>query len=127
VKQHLLDDTRASWNFATKQHNAHKRAQAAFFRAGGSTLFPDEVELLGEVRGKSVLHVCCNAGQDSVSLSALGARVTGVDFSDEAIVFAQTLATDCGSTATFLHSALTKGATGPPTVRAMQRAGLREA
>ena len=104
MKQHLLDETRASWNFATKQHNAHKRDQAAFFRAGGSTLFPDELELLGDVRGKSVLHVCCNAGQDSVSLSALGANVTGVDFSDEAIGFGRTLAADCGSTATFIHS-----------------------
>lgn len=99
-----LDETRRSWNFATKEHNAQKKDQAAFLRAGGSTLFPDEVELLGDVRGKTVLHVCCNSGQDTVSLAALGARITGVDFSDEAVAFARELSTNSGVAATFVHS-----------------------
>lgn len=100
----LLDDTRASWNFATKQHNAHKRDQAAFLRDGGSTLFPDELELLGEVKGKRLLHLCCNAGQDSLSLVQLGATVTGVDLSDEAITFATGLSRDSALPATFIRS-----------------------
>lgn len=99
-----LEDTRASWNFATKQHNAHKRDQAAFLRGGGSTLFPDEVELLGDVSGKRLLHLCCNAGQDSLSLVQRGAIVTGVDLSDEAIGFATALSRDAGLPATFLRS-----------------------
>lgn len=99
-----LADTRASWNFATKQHNAHKHDQAAFLRSGGSTLFPDELELLGDVKGKRLLHLCCNAGQDSLSLVRLGAVVTGVDLSDEAIGFATALSKDSGLAATFLRS-----------------------
>ena len=60
-------------------------------RAGGvpcrrrRTLFPEESTLLGPVAGRSVLHLLCNTGQDSLSLAAAGARVTGVDISDEAI------------------------------------------
>lgn len=93
---------RRSWNEATKRHNIHKGDQAAFFRNGGSTLFAEDIELLGDVRGKTVLHLQCNAGQDSLSIaSKLGADVTGVDISDEAINFARQLSADSGIPATF--------------------------
>jgi 2-polyprenyl-3-methyl-5-hydroxy-6-metoxy-1,4-benzoquinol methylase len=88
LRQDLHEANRVSWNEATRAHNAHKRGQAAFLRAGGSTLFPEEVALLGNVRGQRVLHLQCNSGQDSLSLVAQGALVTGVDISDEAIAFA---------------------------------------
>ena len=40
-----------------------------------------------------MLHLQCNAGQDSLSLAAeTRAQVTGVDLSDEAIAFAKALA-----------------------------------
>jgi SAM-dependent methyltransferase len=97
-----LDETRRSWNVATRAHNSHKRDQAAFFKGGGSTLFPEELELLGDVRGKRLLHMQCNAGQDTLSLvTTTGARVTGVDMSDEAIAFARTLSTESGVEARF--------------------------
>lgn len=92
----MHEENRAAWNEATRAHNSHKRDQAAFLRGGGSTLFPEELELLGDVRGKTLLHLQCNAGQDTLSLAALGARVTGVDISDEAIDFARRLAADSG-------------------------------
>lgn len=92
---------RASWNRATEAHNSHKRDQAAFLRAGGGTLYPTELELLGNVRGKALVHLQCNSGQDTLSLARLGAVVTGVDISDTAITFARTLAADTGIAATF--------------------------
>jgi len=98
----LLDETRRSWNLATRAHNRHKRDQAGFLRGGGSTLFPEELELAGELRGKRLLHLLCNSGQDSLSLVARGARVTGVDLSDEAIAFATGLARDAALPATFV-------------------------
>jgi SAM-dependent methyltransferase len=101
VSRDLHEANRASWNAATRAHNSHKRDQAAFLRAGGSTLFPEELELVGELSGRSLLHLCCNAGQDSLSLARLGARVTGVDISDEAIGFAKQLAADTGLHADF--------------------------
>lgn len=100
----LLDETRRSWNLATAAHNRHKRDQAAFLRAGGSTLFPEETELVGELRGQRLLHLLCNSGQDTLSLASLGARVTGVDLSDEAIRFATGLAADADIPASFHRS-----------------------
>lgn len=92
---------RAAWNRITPVHNAHKADQAGFLRRGGSTLFPEELELLGPLDGRDVLHLQCNCGQDTLSLVHHGARVTGVDLSDAAIDFARQLSTDSGLPATF--------------------------
>jgi SAM-dependent methyltransferase len=96
IARDLHEANRRSWNVATRAHNSHKRDQAAFLRGGGSTLFPEELELVGELSGRSLLHLCCNAGQDTLSLARRGARTTGIDISDEAIAFAQKLSSDSG-------------------------------
>ena len=90
------EQNRRSWNAVTPAHNRHKKDQAGFLRGGGSTLFPDELELLGDLRGKRLLHLQCNCGQDSLSLAALGAEVTGVDIADAAIDFAKDLSSASG-------------------------------
>lgn len=102
----LHEQNRRSWNAIMPAHNSHKRDQAGFLRNGGDTLFDDELELLGDIRGKSLLHLQCNCGQDSLSLAQRGATVTGVDISDAAITFAQQLSADSGIPATFLRSDL---------------------
>lgn len=96
-----VERNRRSWNAATRAHNAAKRDQAAFLREGGTTLFDEEVELLGDVRGVRVAHLQCNSGQDSLGLARLGADVTGVDVSDDAIAFARRLSDDTGIAARF--------------------------
>ncbi|MBN3791492.1 class I SAM-dependent methyltransferase [Burkholderia sp. Ac-20353] len=98
---HVHESNRLSWNAATVAHNSHKGDQAGFFRQGGSTLFPEERELLGELAGLTLLHLQCNAGQDTLSLARAGADVTGVDISDEAIAFASKLAADTAIPARF--------------------------
>ncbi len=103
-RRDLHEQNRRSWNEATRAHNSHKGDQARFFRDGGSTLFPEEVELLGDLSGKALVHLQCNAGQDSLSLARLGALVTGVDISDEAIEFARLLSRDSGIAAEFVRA-----------------------
>jgi SAM-dependent methyltransferase len=99
------ETNRRSWNEGTKAHNSHKGDQARFFREGGTTLWDDELRLLGDLQGKSVLHLQCNSGQDSLSMANhLGATVTGVDISDEAIDFAKTLSDASGISAEFVRS-----------------------
>lgn len=98
---HDYEQTKQSWNLATRNHNAHKGDQAARLRGGEELLFPEELELLGDLEGRSLVHLQCNAGQDSLCLARRGARVTGVDFSDEAIAFARQLALDSGIAARF--------------------------
>ena len=105
---HDFDATRQSWNVATRNHNAHKGDQAAFLREGGSTLFPEEIDLLGPIAGRRLVHLQCNSGQDTLSLARRGAVVTGVDFSDEAIQFARALSVGSDIPATFIqHELLT--------------------
>lgn len=100
------DDTRRSWNLATQNHNAHKGDQAARLRGGFEPLFPEELELLGALGGRSLVHLQCNAGQDTLALARKGATCTGVDLSDEAIAFARQLSVDSGIHATFVESEL---------------------
>ena len=96
---------RWSWNEGTKAHNSHKGDQAAFFRRGGNTLFSEETQLLGDVAGKTLLHLQCNSGQDTLSIAHhLGARVSGVDISDEAIRFARQLSRESGIEAEFVRA-----------------------
>jgi len=105
ARKALHEENRLSWNEATKAHNSHKLDQAKFFREGGQKLFPEEIELFGDLAGKSVLHLQCNAGQDTLSIKQLGAaRVLGVDISDEAIGFAQKLSADSGLEGTFVRA-----------------------
>jgi hypothetical protein len=100
----LHEENRLSWNAATDAHNTHKRDQAGFLRDRGHTLFPEELELLGDLRGKKLVHLQCNAGQDTISLAKLGAIVTGVDISDTAIGFACELSKDSGIPASFIRA-----------------------
>jgi SAM-dependent methyltransferase len=97
----VLEQTRQSWNAVVPVHSSHRPRQAAFLATGGSTLFPEESALLGPVAGRSVLHLLCNTGQDSLSLAAAGAEVTGVDISDEAIAAGRRLSQETGIAARF--------------------------
>jgi SAM-dependent methyltransferase len=101
MQKDIHEQNRLAWNAATRAHNSHKADQARFLRQGGSTLFPEELELLGDIAGLSLVHLQCNAGQDTLSLARRGAIVTGVDISDEAIDFARQLSADTGIAGTF--------------------------
>jgi SAM-dependent methyltransferase len=104
VTREFRERNRLSWNAATRAHNSHKAHQAAFLRDGGSTLRAEELELLGDVADKRLIHLLCNSGQDSLSLAAMGASVTGVDISDEAIDFAVRLSKESGIEASFVRA-----------------------
>lgn len=101
IRYSMHEENRRAWNAATIAHNSHKADQARFFREGGSTLFPEELLLLGNIEGKNLLHLQCNSGQDTLSLAKHGATVTGVDISDRAIEFACQLSAESGIPATF--------------------------
>jgi SAM-dependent methyltransferase len=90
----LHEANRDSWNSATAAHLSHKSGLAKFLREGGSTLFPEELELLGDIRGLRLVHLQCNAGPDTLSLARRGADALGVDISDTAIASARRLAQD---------------------------------
>ena len=100
----LREKNRLSWNAAVGAHDSHRGDLAGFLRAGGSTLFPEELDLLGDLRGKTLAHLQCNSGGDSLSLAMRGADVTGVDISDAAISSARALSSETGIPARFVRS-----------------------
>src|SRR5206468_3957002 len=76
---------RARWNELTAIHARSRFYDVAGFKAGRCSLRPLEVEELGDVAGRSLLHLQCHFGLDTLSWARRGARVTGVDFSDHPI------------------------------------------
>ena len=90
-----------SWNKKTEVHLTSNFYDVPSFLAGKSSLNSIELELLGDVKGKKILHLQCHFGQDSLSLARMGAKVTGVDFSDKAIAKAQEFAKKLQLDATF--------------------------
>jgi SAM-dependent methyltransferase len=100
-RRDLREQNRASWNAVVGAHDSHRGGLSRFLGEGGSTLFQEERDLLGELEGRSLVHLQCNSGGDSVSLARLGASVTGVDISDEAVSSARDLAERTGIRAIF--------------------------
>jgi SAM-dependent methyltransferase len=98
----LHEQNRLSWNAVVGAHDSHRGDLAEFLREGGSTLFPEERALLGDINGKTLVHLQCNSGGDSLSLALLGTTVTGVDISDEAISSARSLSSETGIPASFV-------------------------
>jgi SAM-dependent methyltransferase len=92
------------WNEITPLHVRSGFYNVEAFRQGKSSLKAVEVDELGDVAGKSLLHLQCHFGLDTLSWARLGARVTGVDFSDEAIRQAKALACEVGIAAEFIHA-----------------------
>ncbi len=98
------DQNRRSWNAVVGAHDSHRGDLARFLGAGGSTLFPEERRLLGGLSGLTLAHLQCNSGGDTLSLAGLGAAVTGVDLSDEAIRSARSLSEGGGIPARFVRA-----------------------
>lgn len=91
TEQNYIEINRKLWNAKTHVHLNSDFYGMAQFRAGETSLQAIELEQLGDITGKSLLHLQCHFGQDSLSLARLGAKVTGVDLSDAAIETARQL------------------------------------
>ena len=103
-KNNYLAVNKESWNNKTDYHINSEFYDNENFIKGKSSLNDIELDLLGDVRGKSILHLQCHFGQDTISLSRLGANVLGIDLSDKAISRAKELAETTNSDASFLCS-----------------------
>ena len=88
---------RAAFHRQTPLYQKH----LARLQGGGLSLLPLEVDELGDIRGRQVLHLQCHIGTDTLSLARLGATVTGVDFSEVAIEEARQLSSELGIPARF--------------------------
>jgi SAM-dependent methyltransferase len=98
------EKNRAAWNEMVPIHYGHPSYRTKEFLEGETKLKPIELEALGDVRGKHLLHLMCQFGLDSLSWVREGAVVTGVDISDESIRGAEKLKREAKLEATFVRS-----------------------
>lgn len=104
IQDNYIEINRALWDTKTAFHVASGFYGTEQFIQGKSSLNDIELQLLGDVKGKSILHLQCHFGQDSLSLARMGANVTGVDFSGVAIDRARDLNDQLGLNAVFICS-----------------------
>jgi len=99
-----MKSNRGLWNEWTPHHAQSEFYDLEGFKNGRCTLKSIELEELGDVSGKSLLHLQCHFGMDTLSWARRGAKVTGVDFSDNAIDIARSLSKELGIEASFICS-----------------------
>jgi 2-polyprenyl-3-methyl-5-hydroxy-6-metoxy-1,4-benzoquinol methylase len=80
-----FDANKTLWNERTRIHKDSSFYNLDGFRSGKTSLNQVELNEVGDVKGKSLLHLQCHFGLDTLSWSRMGAKCTGVDLSDEAI------------------------------------------
>lgn len=101
-----LELNRVHWDESTRVHLRGDLYGLETFKAGGCRLHRVELEEVGDVKGKRLLHLQCHFGLDTLSWARRGAVVTGVDFSTESIAAARQLAVDTRVEAEFVCSDL---------------------
>lgn len=92
------------WNERVSIHKNSSLYSLEDFRMGKNKLHELERSELGDIKGKKVLHLQCHFGMDTLSLEMLGAEVTGVDYSEEAIKSALELRDELGMKSEFILS-----------------------
>jgi SAM-dependent methyltransferase len=95
----------ASWDERAPAHAASP--DYAVQRFGADPAFLSDVvrfdlPRLGDISGLRGAHLQCHIGTDTVSLTRLGARMTGLDFSPAALAEARRVAALAGSAADFV-------------------------
>lgn len=82
----------ARWDESVAIHAASQGYDLQGYLKGEKTLYQVEMDEVGDVHGKTLLHLQCHFGMDTLNWARLGATVTGVDFSPSAVERARLLA-----------------------------------
>ncbi|MEM7162846.1 MAG: class I SAM-dependent methyltransferase [Bacteroidota bacterium] len=92
------------WNKRVSIHLKSDMYGQSSFLEGRNSLNHPELKHFGDVKGKDILHLQCHFGQDSLSLQRMGAQVTGLDFSSEAIAKAREFNKELNLNAQFVEA-----------------------
>ena len=104
TNQDYMNSNRQRWDEMVAIHEKSRFYDVASFKNGRITVTNLERKEMGDVSGKSLLHLQSHFGMDTMSWARLGATVTGVDFSQEAITLARSLAQELAIPARFVCS-----------------------
>lgn len=99
-----LNTNRELWDALARTHFDSDFYDVKGFLDGKQTLDPIELEELPNLSGRTILHLMCHFGLDTLSLARLGGSVTGVDFSEQAISLARSLSKTAKISAQFICS-----------------------
>ena len=102
AENNYIEINRQSWNNRVETHLKSDFYNLEGFLKGKTSLNDIELRLLGDIAGKTILHLQCHFGQDTISLSRLGGRCTGIDLSDKAIDAARRIAAAADADADFI-------------------------
>jgi SAM-dependent methyltransferase len=102
-----IETNRAMWDELAEIHPETAFYDVDGFLAGDSTLRRPERNLLPDVAGRSLVHLQCHIGLDTLSWAREGADVTGVDFSTEAVAAAREIAAETDTDAEFVCCSVT--------------------
>jgi SAM-dependent methyltransferase len=94
---------RASWDESVPYHLASEFYDVEGFVAGDEPLDPFEIDELGPVEDRTLVHLQCHIGLDTISWARHGAVVTGLDFSAPALAAAREIAERCEVEALFVE------------------------
>lgn len=97
ANQHLWDE----W---TAEHENSPFYDVEGFKAGKERLKSIELEEVGDVHGRTLLHLQCHFGLDTLAWARHGAAVTGVDLSTASIDLARSLSQELNIPASFICS-----------------------
>ena len=100
----FYETNRKRWNELVDIHEKTSRYNVEGFKEGHCSLKKPELDALPNVRGKTLLHLQCHFGLDTLSWARRGAEVTGVDFSESAIHLARSIAEELQIPSTFVSS-----------------------
>ncbi|MCP4580969.1 MAG: methyltransferase domain-containing protein [candidate division Zixibacteria bacterium] len=101
-----VETNRSLWNNLAEINLNSEFYDLEGFKAGKSKLTPIELEELKDVSGRTMLHLQCHFGLDTMSWARMGAEVTGIDFSPKAISLARSLSEELNIPARFICSEL---------------------
>ena len=103
MKKYVVDNKKW-WNDVTPIHKTSQLYDLKGFQKGKTSLQSIELAELNNVKGKTMLHLMCHFGMDTLSWARKGAIVTGVDFSEDAMTLGKKLSKDLHIPATFICS-----------------------
>ncbi|MCP3751476.1 bifunctional 2-polyprenyl-6-hydroxyphenol methylase/3-demethylubiquinol 3-O-methyltransferase UbiG [Pseudomonas sp. SBB6] len=102
-----IELNRRNWDERAPLHAASKDYEVDTFVADPahlSEVVRFDLPRLGDIRGLRAVHLQCHIGTDTLSLSRLGAEVSGLDFSAQSLAQARALAERCGARIDYVES-----------------------
>jgi len=97
----FMQENRKMWDEYVAINSHSQLYDLDSFRQGANKLNPLERSEVGDVKGKTLLHLQCHFGMDTLSWARLGAQVTGIDYSGEGIKLARKLSDELRIPASF--------------------------